>query len=533
MVSDRDWVNGRVRMKRIAFVAAAIAAVLTVLASAAPPVRVEGGLVEGIVENGLAIYKGIPFAAPPVGDLRWRPPQPVKSWEGVLKAHFFAPACPQAQLAIPIFPAVETSEDCLHLNVWTPAASQQESLPVMVWIYGGGFAMGATSTPFYDGRQLARRGVVIVSIAYRVGPLGFLTHPELTAESPRKVSGNYGLLDQIAALQWVQRNIKAFGGDPGRVTIFGESAGGMSVSMLAASPLAKGLFHRAICQSGGSFGPIRRANETEGMQLLADAESKGVEFAKRMGAESLAELRKVSPDQWLQDPAAQMGGVWPVVDGYVIVDDQYRLYEAGKYNDVPVLIGTNSDEGSMFSRSVSPKEYEKGVRERFGPFADRVLELYPGKTSAQTFRGAADLIRDVVFAWPTWTWARLQSKTGTSPVFVYYFEQKQSRPLLALVLKSDGASHGSEISYVFNHVYPGTSDAEKTLSDRMAAYWTNFAKHGNPNGENLPHWPVFNDEEPTVLYLQNEPRVGPVHNRDKLTAIDEYQAWKRASGSQP
>ncbi len=520
-------------MTRAVFAAAIAVIVLAAFTAAEASVRVEGGWVEGTAVNGLMVYRGIPFAAPPVGDLRWRPPQPVKSWDGVLKADGYAPACPQVQFSIPLFSTGQTSEDCLYLNVWTPARSQQESLPVMVWIYGGGFAMGSTSVPFYNGRELAGRGVIVVSIAYRVGPLGFLTHPELTAESERKVSGNYGLLDQIAGLQWVQRNIKAFGGDPHCVTIFGESAGGMSVSMLAASPLAKGLFHRAICQSGGSFGPIRRANETEGMQLLADAEAKGVEFAKRMGAESLAQLRKVSPDQWQKDPAAQMGGFWPVVDGYVIVDDQYKLYEVGKYNDVPVLIGTNADEGSMFARPTSPELYEKNIRERFGPFSDRVLDLYPGKTQDQTFRGAADLFRDVVFAWPTWSWARLQSKTGTSPVFVYFFEQKQSQSLLAMFLKSDGASHGSEISYVFRHIYQGASEDDKRLSETMAAYWTNFAKHGNPNGEGLPQWPVFNDREPTVLHLQSEPYVGPVPNRDKLTVIDEFQTWRRAAESRP
>jgi para-nitrobenzyl esterase len=408
----------RPRMRFIAAAAAMQIASFMTLTSVAAPIKVEGGLVEGTAEEGITVYKGIPFAAPPTGNLRWRPPQPAKSWDGVFKADKYAPACPQIQFDIPIFPKVETSEDCLYLNVWTPAQSPAENLPVMVWIYGGGFAMGSTSMPLYSGEQLAKMGVIVVSVAYRVGPLGFLAHPELTAESPQKVSGNYGLLDQIAGLQWVQRNIKAFGGDPGRVTIFGESAGGVSVSMLAASPLAKGLFHRAICESGGSFSPVRKEKEIGSMQLLAGAESAGVEFAQRMGANSLAELRQISPEKWLKDPAAQMGGCWPVVDGYVIVDDQYKLYEAGKYNDVPVLIGTNSDEGSMFARATTPEQYEKDTRERFGPFAEKVLELYPAKTQDQTLRAMANIFRDTFFAWPTWTWARLQSKTGTSKVFV-------------------------------------------------------------------------------------------------------------------
>ena len=294
-------------MKFIAAIASIQICSFMTLTSVAAPVKVEGGLVEGTVEEGITVYKGIPFAAPPTGNLRWRPPQPVKSWDGVLKADHFAPSCPQIEFYIPIFPKVETSEDCLYLNVWTPAKSPAESLPVMVWIYGGAFVLGSTSTPLYSGEQLAKMGVIVVSIAYRVGPLGFLAHPDLTAESPHKVSGNYGLLDQIAALRWVQRNIKALGGDPGRVTIFGESAGGISVSMLAASPLAKGLFHRAISESGCSFNPVRKAKEPDSMQLLAGAEAAGVAFAQRMGAKSLAELRQIPRREMAQRPGRTGG----------------------------------------------------------------------------------------------------------------------------------------------------------------------------------------------------------------------------------
>jgi len=500
----------------------------------ASPVKIDGGLVEGVVEDGITVYKGIPFAAPPVGELRWRPPQPVEAWDGVLEATAFAPACPQMQLDIPLFPKVQTSEDCLYLNVWTPAQTADEKLPVMVWIYGGGFAMGATAIPLYSGEQVAREDVVVVSIAYRVGPLGFLAHPELTAESQRKVSGNYGLLDQIAGLKWVQRNIAAFGGDPDCVTIFGESAGGISVSMLAASPLTKGLFHRAICQSGGSFHPVRTGREGDSIRRLAGAEDLGVAFAQRMGAETIAELRQVPPEKWAKDPAAQMGGLWPVVDGYVIVGDQYKLYEAGKYNDVPVLTGTNSDEGSMFVKPTSPEQYETTVRDRLGPFAEKALELYPGRTRQQTFRAQADLFRDAIFAWPTWAWARLQSKTGTSKVFVYYFDRKPASLLLSAILKSDGAPHGSEIPYVFGHLGQNPlsrpSDTDKALSHAMTAYWTNFAKTGNPNGADLPHWPAFEDGEPTVLYFQDQPHTGPVPNLEKLRLMDQYFAWKRAAG---
>src|SRR5664279_531226 len=267
-------------------------AVITAACSTNKPVTLvslEGGKVEGVVENNITIFKGIPFAQPPVGDLRWKAPQPVKTWDGVLKADTFAPASPQMKLNYPGFTPPPTSENCLYLNVWTPAKSSGERLPVMVWIYGGGFAMGATSAPAYSGEQLADHGVIVVSIAYRVGPLGFMAHPELTAEASNKVSGNYGLLDQIEGLKWVKKNISAFGGDPSKVIIFGESAGAESVSMLAASPLARGLFRGAISESGGSFSPVKSARVPDCMQLLAGAENLGMEFMKRMGAANLAE----------------------------------------------------------------------------------------------------------------------------------------------------------------------------------------------------------------------------------------------------
>lgn len=502
---------------------------------AAEPVKVEGGLVEGTVEDGLNVYKGIPFAAPPVGDLRWKAPQAVVPWEGVLKADHFAPACPQMQFVIPGMPAAETSEDCLYLNIWAPQTSPGEKLPVMVWIYGGGFAMGSTSMPSYSGEQLAKNGVIMVSIAYRVGPLGFLAHPELSAESENHVSGNYGLLDQIAGLKWVQRNIEVFGGDPDRVTIFGESAGGISISMLAASPMAKGLFQGAISESGGSFAPAckeRRMNNC--MQTLEGAETAGVEFAKRMGTNSIAELREVDPEKWLQDPASQMGGTWPVIDGYVIIDDQYKLYEQGKYNDVPVLIGTNSDEGSMFVQPVDNETYVENIRNSFGPFADKVLELYPAGDQSVTTKSMADIFREVSFAWPTWTWARLQSKTGESKVFVYYFDQPAPSIGIPLAYESDGASHAAEIGYVFRHLDQNPmsqyTEEDRVLSEIISTYWTNFAKYGNPNGENIPQWPIFKEGEPTVMYLKgDEPHPIPVPNLDKLQLMEEYFAWKRGN----
>ncbi len=334
-------------------------------------VKVEGGIIQGTVTEDLTIYKGIPFAAPPVGDLRWKAPQPVEKWDGVKQTVDYAPAPMQGGN-----PASGKSEDCLYLNVWTPAKSANEKLPVLVWIYGGGFSFGSTSDPVHNGEHLARKGVVLVSVAYRVGQLGFLAHPELSAENPNKVSGNYGLLDQIAGLQWIKNNIAAFGGDPNKVTIFGESAGGISVSMLCASPLTKGLIHGAISQSGGSFGPTRPTTfPGENMKPLQQAEQEGVEYAQKVGAASIAELRKMDADKLPMGMG--MGGAWPIVDGYVIPDDQFKLYEAGNYNDIPVLIGYNSDEGLSFPAGRTPEEFVASVQRRFGPYADSLLQAYP------------------------------------------------------------------------------------------------------------------------------------------------------------
>jgi para-nitrobenzyl esterase len=490
-------------------------------------VSTEGGQVKGIVEEDLSVFKGIPFAAPPVGELRWRPPQPVVPWEGIRVADQFAPQCPQVRFAIPGAPVPESSEDCLYLNIWTPAQSDDARLPVMVWIHGGGFALGSTNSPMYYGDQLARKGVVVVSIAYRLGPLGFMCHPELSAESERGISGNYGLLDQIAGLKWVQRNIAAFGGDPDRVTIFGESAGGISVSMLCASPLARGLFSRAISESGGNFGPVESGERRDGIQRMKAAEKTGTDFMERMGAHSIEELRQLDPAKWLEDPLSQMGGFWPVVDGYVLTGDQYLLYEAGQYNDVDVIIGTNSDEGSMFVRPSDPETYQQQIQNRFGPFADRVLALYPGKTEEETFASNADIFRETVFAWPSWSWARLQSKTGNSNIFVYYFNQQQ-QSLLFSPVKPRGAGHGAEIAYVFKKLNPAQAGEEDLkLSEIMASYWTNFARTGDPNGKGLPEWPGFTENDQRVMYLNSDLKVGPVPNAEKLELMEGYFKWRR------
>jgi para-nitrobenzyl esterase len=498
--------------------------------SASTTAKVEQGVLQGTKEDGLTVYRGIPFAAPPVGELRWRAPQPAAKWEGVHPADKFAPQCVQGGFGAGPDggQAPPMSEDCLYLNVWTPARSASDRIPVLVWIYGGGFNAGATSVPTYSGEVLARKGVVLVSTAYRVGPLGFLAHPELSSESPQHVSGNYGLLDMIAALQWIRKNIAAFGGDPNKVTIFGESAGGIAVSMLCASPRAKGLFEGAISESGGSFGPPRPAGQPgENMRVLAEAEREGVFLARTAGAGSIAELRKMPGDKIL---AATRGLAWPIIDGWVIPSDQYTLYAGKQFNDTSVLIGYNSDEGASFSHDRTPQEYIDGVRKRYAAFADSLLKAYPAGETAVP-KTARDLSRDAAFGWHTWIWAELQSKLGKSKVFYYYFDQHPDYPPDS-PQAGWGAPHGREVPYVFGHLNELRNEqptaADRAISEAMATYWTNFAKYGDPNGKAVPKWPPFSDRNPELMYFAGTPHIGPVPNEEGLKALDAYFAWRRS-----
>lgn len=507
------------------------------MAQTPKPVRTQSGLVQGATEDGITVYKGIPFAAPPVGNLRWRAPARPAAWKGVRNADKFAPACVQNQLvnAALGMEAVQTSEDCLYLNVWTPAKSTSDRLAVMVWIYGGGFTNGATSLSAYSGANLAKKGVVVVSFAYRLGALGFLAHPQLTAEQGGH-SGNYGLLDQIAGLRWVKRNIAAFGGNPNRVTIFGESAGGISVSMLAASPLAKGLFQGAISESGGNFGPAKQADEGgENMESLARAEKNGTAFLAKLGAASIADARKRSAEDILKNSPPGLGGAWPIFDGYVLMGDQYKLYEAGHYNDTPILIGTNSDEGALFVASTTAEAYQKNVRAGYGEYADKIFKAYPGGANAEALRSARDMFRDTAFAWPTWSWARLQSNTGKGKVYVYYFSHRPNYPHLPQ-FKDWGAAHAGEIAYVFGNFTPMMPErpSDRTVSDEMSSYWVNFAKTGDPNGSGLPHWPAFTSADAQVMQLDDPSKPIPVPNLKKLEVLDGYFAWRRSQqeGSQ-
>jgi para-nitrobenzyl esterase len=489
-------------------------------------VQVTGGQIEGILAaEGIRVFKGIPFAQPPTGDLRWKAPQPLKRWAGVKKTQSFGPAPIQsAGMASFVNVKSELSEDCLYLNVWTPAKQDNKNLPVMVWIHGGAFQFGATSQPVFDGSRLAEKGVVVVSIAYRLGIFGFFAHPELSKESGNG-SCNYGLLDQIAGLKWINANVSAFGGDPHNVTIFGESAGGIAVSMLAASPKAKGLFHKAISQSGGSFAPTRFSKDGGELVLpLKMAESQGKQYLDSLGAINIASARKLPAGDLIKSNIQW----WPVADNVVLPENPYKLYSQAKFNDCPILIGTNSDEGSPFiSPGITPERFQGQMR-GYGIFADTLLAVYPHATAAQAFKSAKDIFRESALAWPTWTWARLQSQYGKSKAFVYYFDMR-------LPGLTDGAYHSQDLSYVFGNFdnparKPRPEDLK--LSNLIQDYWVNFARTGDPNGNQLPRWDEFKYSDQVVMRLDATSGMQPIPNIEKLRAWDSYFAWRRKLAAQ-
>ncbi len=477
---------------------------------------VQQGEIEGVEHNGSALYMNIPYAEPPVGDMRWKAPVAKKAWEGVYKADHWGNRPPQ-----PSRNSEGMGEDCLYLSVQTPAKSKEDKLPVFVMIHGGGYTTGS-----YTGTQdlFVSEGIVYCSIEYRLGALGFMAHPELSKESERGISGNYGILDQIMALQWIHDNIASFGGDPEHVTIAGESAGGISVSILCASPLCKGLFQAAICESGSSFWPVGEVrNNNTAMLTVKSEEVTGLNFQKELGAKNIKQFRKVPFEQIVEKTHTDQ--FWPIVDGYAITDDQYKLYEAGNYNDVNLLIGTNSDEGSMFVRPVSVEEYEATVRGTYGEFADRALKLYPASTEEETFYGLSDIFRDGTFAWGSYAWANLQKKTGKSKVFMYYFDQISGFNFGGV--KPKGAGHASEMSFAYGYSWGPMSDMNKHMQQIMTRYWINFAKTGDPNGEALPYWPEYQQGESTVMIMKDGFTLGPVQNQEQMDFFEDFFKARR------
>ncbi len=506
--------------------AAAIAAVLPVGAAFAQQVRTESGVLAGIHADGLSIYKGVPFAAPPLGDLRWQPPARAASWTGTRKATAFAPACMQTGVSMPGETPPEVSEDCLYLNIWAPPHSASVHWPVIVWIYGGGYINGSASMPLYWGDSLAHKGAIVVTVAYRLGPLGFLALPELTRESPHASSGNYGLMDQIAALEWVQRNIAAFGGDPKRVTIAGQSSGAISVSVLMASPRAKGLFERAIGESGGLFEPMQLAPK----YLLANAEREGEKYAASLGASTLQQLRQL-PAARLVGGESDGGVTHPVIENYVLPESPYEAFVTGRQNDVPLLIGSNAEEARSLTdvSNIKAATFDADLERSFGQLPPQIAAAYPHASDEEARQARLDLERDLRFGWDMWAWARLQARTGSSPVYYYSFRQRPPFPA-GSVYAGWGASHFSELWYVFDHLSQSPwhwSAADRRLADEMSSYWTNFARSGNPNGRGLPRWPAFASTDGKVLYLTDPISAGPVANADSLAVLDSVYAMVR------
>lgn len=476
-------------------------------------VKTQAGQVSGVRSQSgdVVSFKGIPFAAPPVGDLRWKAPQPVKPWAGVRKAEAFGPSPMQAEPA-PfsmwseefLIPKEPISEDCLYLNVWTGAKSVKEKRPVLVWIYGGGFNSGGSAVPIYDGEAMAQKGIVFVSINYRVGPFGFFAHPELTRESGKGASGNYGLMDQIAALQWVQQNIAAFGGDPANVTIAGQSAGSMSVNALVASPLAKGLFIKAIAQSGANF--------SRGSTTLQQAEEEGLKVAQAFNAPTLAALRDTPATELLK----KAQGTRPIIDGYVLPAAIPDIFVAGQQNKVALLTGWNEDEGLLFGPIKNAEDFRKEAEAQYGSEVNTFLQYYPGATDAEAAASQLNVSRDMVFGVQNYTWANVQSEQGKFPVYVYRFARKV--PATGEYVKY-GAFHTGEVPYAYDNlkfVDRPWEPVDHALSKTMSAYWVNFAATGNPNGKGLPQWPAYTAGQKQVMILDKKAEAKPLPDRAAL-----------------
>ena len=518
-----------------------------------PIVRIDGGLIQGEVTEvaGAAIhaFRGIPFAAPPVGPLRWRPPQPPAPWKEVRDARQFAPACPQAPGLVYGQRFDKQSEDCLYLNVWTAASASGEKQPVMVWIHGGGNVIGATNARVYDGQRLAAAGVVLVSVQYRLGPLGYLAHPALTAEAKaldgREASGNYGLLDLLAALGWVRANAGRFGGDPARVTVFGESAGAANITHLMASPLATGLFQRAIAQSG-YFGENVPAL-TRAAGTARTAHDLGIDYAARVGVtgrerEALAALRGLPVEKLLSVPMGSggpgLGGgaafrFGPVVDGHVLPRDPGDVWRAGDQHRVPLIAGSNLDDGSVFTRSLPVQRlagYRLTLGMIFGAEADRALELFPA-ASNEDVPGAIRRVSTIIaFRAPARRLVRWAEAAG-GRAWLYHFSRNPGVGMAAL---ERGVVHGLEIPYVFGVLTEFVGDIDRAVSADMMRRWVSFAFDGDPNGPAssaastaAPSWPAYRAADDRHLEFGDRPVVGQRLDREACDLADRTAVRRR------
>ncbi|MBP6819967.1 MAG: carboxylesterase family protein [Acidobacteria bacterium] len=507
--------------------------ILTVAALAQDRVKIANGTLEGAMDNGVRSFKGVPFGAPPVGDLRWKIPQPVKNWTGVRKADKFGPRCMQRALFGDMnFRSDGMSEDCLYLNVWTPAKTGKEKLPVLVYYFGGGFMAGDGSEPRYDGANMAAKGIVVISVSYRLSVFGFFAHPELTKESPNHASGNYALFDQRAALLWVQQNIAAFGGDPKRVTIAGESAGSIAVSAQMASPLSKNLIAGAIGESGSIMGALSAAP-------LAEVEQNGVKFGTAVGADSLAALRAMPADKLLEATAKPgLPRFSPTVDGYFFPKDPAAIFAAGEQARVPLLAGSNSEEsgaaGVLGREKPTVENYKKALERLYPGKGEQVFKLYPASSENEILDAARDLAGDRFIAYSTWRWVELATKTGGKPTYYYRYDRPRPamRPemgdaqpgLAGGVVRGGpprpparGAVHSAEIEYAMgnldgNKVYAWTPDDYK-VSKVMQEYFANFIKTGNPNGKGLPNWPTFKANQRMIIDVNTRAEADKVRAR--------------------
>lgn len=502
----------KLRPSVLAAVSAFFAGAAIVCAAIPEPVRIETGQITGASTSAddVRVFKGIPYAAPPVGDLRWKAPQPAAKWEGVRKGDEFGPACLPNRVPPGGGPA--PSEDCLYINVWTNAKSASERHAVILWTYGGGFTGGSGSEPRYDGTALAHKGVVVVTYNYRLGAFGFLVHPDLAKESSHHTSGNYALMDMQAALRWVQKNIEAFGGDPQRVTIDGESAGAIMVSTMVASPEGKGLFKRAAAQSGAWMGISIGRTQTQ-----EQGEAAGLKLAQSLNASSIADLRAKSADEIVK--AGRAASI--VVDGWYVPEDLSDIYRSAKENDVDLLVGSNHDEGTFFARGqANPDQFKGAAKQKYGELSDNYLKLYPADNATDATASQLAGMRDEL-GWHMRTWAQMQAKRGRGKAFLYYFTRV---PPSAPGRASRGATHTVELSYMFNNLLPGTpwTEEDHKLADMMSSYWANFAATGNPNGNGLPRWPAYDAKNPEAMVLGDSVSVGTQIEPQMLSFYDAY-----------
>ena len=516
-----------------------------------PRVTVANGILEGKVESGIRTFKGVPYAAPPVGNLRWREPQPMTNWTGVRKADAFGPRAVQLPLFGDMnFRSNGISEDCLYLNIWTPSKTGNEKLPVLVYFYGGGLMAGDASEPRYDGESMSRRGIVSVTVNYRLTVFGFFSHPELTKESPHHASGNQGLLDEAAALQWVQQNIAAFGGDPKRVTIAGESAGSFSVSAQMASPLSKKLFNGAIGESGSLLGFTPLVS-------LSNGEKTGVQFTESLGAKSLAELRAMPARKVLQATASAGFDRFPItVDGYFFPKQPIAVYEAGEQAQVPLLVGWNSEESSyqglLGDEAPTVENYTKAVQKKAGNGAAALLAAYPAATDADVIETATKLASDYFIGYSTWQWSDVQARTSKKPVYRYLYahprpqmrsEMGNAKAGLAGGIMKDttgiketppatGAVHSAEIEYALgnlatNNVYDW-QPADAEVSNIMQAFFVNFITTGNPNGLGVPAWqPVERNKPASLMRIDVNTKAVIEKHRDQYLFMQTMSAGKK------